>query len=232
MLWTAFSIGLLGSVHCVGMCGPLAMAKTTNSDSKLDLVLRLLLYNVGRITTYILLGLMVGALGFGAELAGWQSYISIFFGVSLLLIAIFKINIEYHLLRLPMLSSFNVWLRSSLSKYFGSNSYMSWYRTGFFNGLLPCGLVYAAIIGAVLMGSFYDSALYMATFGLGTVPLMFTSVFLGKISIRGFARRLQQFYPIFLAFLGVLFIMRGANFDLPAGFSFLNPMQEVPMCHD
>lgn len=231
MLWTAFTIGLFGSVHCVGMCGPIAIAKSTADADRKGIAGRLLLYNFGRTITYVLLGLMVGALGFGAELAGWQSWISIAAGVFLLFVALFSFNVEYHLLRLPALGRWNVWLRGKLGKYFGSNTYMSWLRTGFFNGMLPCGLVYAAVIGAVLSGGILDGALYMFVFGLGTMPLMFLAVLVSKLSISPWQKRLRRLYPALLVLLGILFIMRGVNFDLPYGFDFLDPMSNVPMCH-
>ena len=231
MLWTAFTIGLFGSLHCVGMCGPIPMAKSAAGTSKSGLAGRLLLYNFGRIITYVLLGVMVGALGFGAELAGWQSTLSVVAGVFLLLAAVFSFNVEYHLLRLPAFGQWQVWLRRKLGKYFGSNTYSSWLRTGFFNGFLPCGLVYAAVIGAVLTGSILQSAMYMSLFGLGTIPLMFFTVFIGKLSVSPWQVKLRRLYPTLLIALGILFIMRGVNFDLPYGFDFLNPMSDVPMCH-
>lgn len=231
MLWTAFTIGLFGSVHCVGMCGPIPMAKSTADASKKGIAGRLMLYNLGRTLTYVLLGFMVGALGFGAELAGWQSWISIGAGAFLLLAAIFSFNVEHYLMRLSAFGQWNIWLRGKIGKYFGSNTYASWFRTGFFNGMLPCGLVYAAVIGAVLTGGILESATYMLFFGLGTMPLMFFSVFAGKLSTNPWQRKLRKLYPIMLAVLGVLFILRGVNFVLPYGFDFLNPMSNVPMCH-
>lgn len=231
MLWTAFSLGLFGSLHCVGMCSPLAAAKSTGKSSKSGIAARLMLYNTGRITTYILLGILVGALGFGAELAGFQSKLSIAAGVFLILVAFFNINVEYRLMRLPLFGQWNIWLRRKLGHYFAQNSYMSWFRTGFFNGMLPCGLVYAAVIGAVLAGGVKESVLYMFLFGAGTVPLMFLSLFIGKIGIAPWQSKLMRLYPALLTLLGVLFIIRGLQFDLPPGFDFLNPMSNIPMCH-
>src|SRR5690606_26957427 len=86
MLWTAFLLGFLGSFHCVGMCGPIALAVSGHKASRY--VYHKVLYNLGRSVTYALLGLIVGSLGFSLSLAGAQQWFSIAMGVLILVIAL------------------------------------------------------------------------------------------------------------------------------------------------
>ncbi len=229
ILWTAFTIGLFGSVHCVGMCGPIALA--VGSQGKKDLLLRALLYNLGRIGTYALLGLIIGLIGRGLFIAGFQKYLVIALGLALLLIALLSINVENRLLSLPVVEKFYFTLKSRLGRTLQSRSPLAPLSIGFLNGFLPCGLVYLAIAGAVSTAGILEGAAYMALFGLGTWPVMLTSVFFGNmlsLRLRNFLRKL---YPAFLVFFAILFLARGLNFHIPGEFFFWDQMDNLPMCH-
>ena len=89
-LWTAFSIGLLGSLHCIGMCGPIAFALPLNRQNNFQASLGGLTYNLGRLLTYFLLGSLFGVLGFGFALAGAQQWISIVVGVFMISTVIYS----------------------------------------------------------------------------------------------------------------------------------------------
>ena len=115
MLWTAFTLGLLGSLHCVGMCGPIALALPYARESRFKTLSMVLQYNFGRITTYMIVGFLIGFLGKGLFLAGLQSWLSVFLGVVLLGITFFSINVENQLVQLPMLNSFFSWVKQQLS---------------------------------------------------------------------------------------------------------------------
>ena len=91
----------------------------------------------------------------------------------------------------------------------------AFFTIGFLNGLLPCGLVYMAIFGALTSSTFYEGALYMALFGLGTVPLMSTVVLIGNVTSVINRRRIQQLIPIVVVVIGLFFVMRGLGLGIP-----------------
>ena len=80
---------------------------------------------------------------------------------------------------------------------------------GFFNGFLPCGLVYMALIGSISTGNAIEGALYMMLFGLGTVPLMSSAIFFGNFISINARKTIQKVIPVFVVFIGILFILRG-----------------------
>ena len=86
MLWTAFLLGFLGSFHCVGMCGPIALAVGGKGSNKF--LFNKIIYNLGRSLTYAMLGLVIGSLGFSLSLAGIQQGISIGMGILVVLLSL------------------------------------------------------------------------------------------------------------------------------------------------
>ena len=230
-MWTAFTIGILGSVHCIGMCGPIAMALPLKHDSKRILVTNLLLYNLGRTFTYILLGFIIGLLGKGVWLAGWQSHLSIIMGVSLLFVVLFSIDLERKLLSFKWLHLLYFHLKSGLARLLKQPSKLGILGIGALNGLLPCGLVYLALIAALSLGNAFDGMLYMLFFGMGTIPLMLMAIWLGNSLRMQVNTKLRKAYPIFLTVLSFWLIYRGIQFELPPNFSFWEAMQNIPMCH-
>ena len=229
-LWTAFTIGLLGSLHCVGMCGPIALSLPYQGSRRWHAAGNVLLYNLGRVATYCLLGLLIGLVGRGFFLAGFQSYVSIGLGALLLAIALFSINVESRLLRIPFMQCLNSWVKQQLSRLLRQRGPGRLFLIGLLNGLLPCGLVYMAIAGALAAGRIFDSALYMALFGIGTIPLMLATALAGQFIQLQWRVRLRKLIPVFLVAFAVLFILRGLNFDVPTGLQFWNDMQNAPMC--
>ena len=77
MLWTALVLGLAGSFHCIGMCGPIAFVIPVDRSSKSRMIFQIFLYNLGRIITYSLIGVLFGLIGKGLYLAGFQQRLSI-----------------------------------------------------------------------------------------------------------------------------------------------------------
>lgn len=231
MFWTAFTMGLVGSLHCVGMCGPIALALPYQNGSRWRAASNVILYNIGRIFTYTFLGVMIGLLGKGLFLAGIQAYFSIALGAILLLAALFSINIEQRLLTIPLLQGLNNWVKVKLSALMKQNSQGTLFLIGALNGLLPCGLVYMAIVGTLTMPSIASGALYMALFGLGTVPLMLSTAIAGQFVSLRWRSRARKLIPIFLAAFALFFIWRGINFAAPLEMRFWENMDNIPMCH-
>ena len=231
MLWTAFTIGLLGSLHCIGMCGPIAMALPMGGASKWQLALNGLIYNSGRILTYVLIGSIFGLLGKGIFLAGYQSALSITLGILLIVLAFFAIQLESHLVHIPFLQKPLQQLKQSLARLLKVDQRPSFFMIGLLNGLLPCGLVYMAIVGAVSTGDILQGAAFMALFGLGTLPMMLSAIFLGGWMHGRFRTTLRKVLPVMLVAMALLLIFRGMNFDLPRGLQLWENMNDVPMCH-
>ena len=230
-LWTAFTIGLLGSLHCVGMCGPIALSLPYQGAGRLAAAGNALLYNLGRIATYMLIGSLFGLLGKGIFLAGYQSALSISMGVLMLILAFFSADLESRLARVSFMQKPLFRLKSALGKLLRAKSHSSFFSIGLLNGLLPCGLVYLAIVGAVSTGSVAKGAAYMGLFGLGTLPLMLLTSLAGNWIGAHLRRRIRAVLPFMLVLIAALLIFRGLNFDLPRGLELWEDASKVPMCH-
>jgi len=209
--WTAITLGFVGSFHCIGMCGPIALALPGNAAVRWRFVLGRIVYNLGRIMTYALLGVLFGSLGSAVRLAGLQEGLSIFAGVVILFTAV-----------IPFKKGFTFGIPSAVSKVksamsilFKKRNFAGLFLIGALNGLLPCGFVYMGIAGALTAGSVGESSFFMVLFGLGTFPAML-AISLGsafaKPAARNYARRL---YPIGAVLIAVLFILRGLSLDIP-----------------
>jgi uncharacterized protein len=212
--WEAFIIGLAGSLHCIGMCGPIALALPLKQPDWAGRSMAALLYNLGRAITYALMGAIFGALGLGFRLAGLQQSLSIALGIIMILTVLFPML--FRKWGSPaFLETFNKKLQLILSRRFSSPGYLSLFTIGLLNGLLPCGLVYMAIAGALVSGSLADGALFMFVFGLGTIPVMLAlslgGVYVG-IQVRN---RIRRIIPYAVILIGVLFILRGLNLGIP-----------------
>jgi len=221
-LWTAFLLGLVGSAHCAGMCGPLALALPATGSTRTTFLAGRLLYNAGRLVTYAALGAIFGLLGQSFALAGFQRWISLAAGVVILLSLLVSSRFT---VGLPAITAVG-WLKTSFSQLLQKRSLASVFLLGLLNGLLPCGLVYAAVAGATAIGSFVGGALAMLVFGLGTVPMMLGFSLLGPRLHTVLRFRLQRFIPASLAIVGVLLVLRG----LALGIPYLSPASTAA-CH-
>lgn len=231
MIWSAFTIGLLGSLHCVGMCGPIALALPQDQQNRWLAVWKVLLYNFGRATTYIFLGAAIGLVSQGLFLAQLQKSVSIVLGILLIIIALFSINVESRLLKANAVSRFYFFLKQQLARFMGSNRSLSFFKIGLLNGFLPCGLVYMAIVGALSVGGFANSILFMLLFGLGTMPLMLATALAGQRMSLTFRNLLKRAYPVFLVGFGALLIVRGLNLEIPATLDLLMTLKDEILCH-
>lgn len=227
MLWTAFLLGLAGSLHCVAMCGPLMLA-VPFADRKL-IVQTTLLYQGGRIATYGLLGLLFGLLGKGIAVAGFQQALSIAAGVALIIAALFAAQWERAALAVPGMRQLSQWVRQRLGKLLRRSTTGAAWSMGMINGLLPCGLVYAAIAGAISTTSGWEGSLFMLLFGLGTLPLLFFVMSGGQHFSPAWRRKLRLLQPVLLILAGGLLLTRGLHLDL-ALFESAVP-RAVPECH-
>lgn len=211
----ALMLGLASSLHCVGMCGPIAFSLGINPENKLDFTFRNLTYQLGRVTTYSVLGALLGVIGYGVSFAGLQNPLSIGVGILMILMALLPKNLGAENLGMKPFSRLMYQIKSGLGKFLRKKNYSSLYITGLLNGLLPCGAVYAALTGSMAMGGVWKGALFMVFFGLGTIPLMFASVLAGNIVSLQTRQRILRFLPYLMVLLGILFILRGLNLNIP-----------------
>lgn len=214
--WAALLIGLTGSLHCAGMCSPIALMIPISMERKVSSFLSLMLYNLGRTTTYVLLGLVVGFLAKGLDLTGIQNYFSIFMGAFLVVVFLFSINVEGWLGTLPFYRKVNQliskgmkWAYQSSEKGHQKNPFLSAYMIGLANGLLPCGLVYLAIAGALTTAGPIEGMIFMAFFGLGTFPMMTLIPIFVKQAGRKFRFQARKYIPYLLLIMAAMFIYRG-----------------------
>jgi len=220
---TAFSIGLLGSFHCIGMCGPIAFALPSKSRAFFHRIISGSVYNTGRISTYILLGILFGAVGQGISTASTQQSISIALGIIFILSVIVPKALLNKINPTNNIGYFINFIKTSLGKLFHSSSIPNLLLIGLLNGLLPCGLVYAGIGGAIATGNIVKGASFMFSFGLGTLPMMFTAVVLSNFITVNFRNKVKKLVPVFILLLGILFIIRGLNLNIP----YLSPKINV-----
>jgi uncharacterized protein len=226
-LYTAFLLGLVGSLHCAGMCGPLALALPTSGSGRLAFAAGRAGYNLGRITAYCLLGLVFGLAGRSAALAGFQRWASLIAGAAVL---IALIPATRRNLALPATKSV-----AGLKRAFGAllrrRGLGALYLLGVLNGFLPCGLVYVACAGAVTLGSASRGVAYLLAFGIGTVPMMFGIGFVGKNFQMALRFRWQRLIPACVALVGVLLLLRGLALGIPYLSPDLASVGGAAYCH-
>ncbi|MFA6546059.1 MAG: sulfite exporter TauE/SafE family protein, partial [Limisphaerales bacterium] len=209
-------LGLLGSAHCAGMCGPLALALPATGNARATFLAGRVLYNLGRIVTYAALGAVSGLLGRGFVLAGFQRWISLAAGAAILVSLFVSSRFA---LSLPAVTAVG-WLKTALGSLLQKRSLDSIFTLGLLNGLLPCGLVYAACAAATATGHVLDGALAMFAFGLGTVPMMLGLSLAGPRLHTLLRFKLQRLVPASLAIVGLLLVLRG----LALGIPYLSPV--------
>ncbi len=212
-LWMGFSLGLAGSVHCMGMCGALQLALPVSQEGGLRSGFRVLWYQLGRIFVYALLGVAVGVMGKGASWIGVQQFLSVVGGGLLVGGAFFPMWLERSAVRLPVLRRLFPWVQRRMRMLLYAPGLASVFALGALNGLLPCGLVYAALAGAITTAEGVQGGLFMAAFGLGTTPLFLLLVGSPSALPTVWRRRLQRVQPFVLAFVGLWLIWRGLHVD-------------------
>src|SRR5690606_9983534 len=215
LLIIALMLGLASSLHCVGMCGPIAFSLGLNPENKLDFTLRNLTYQLGRVSTYAVMGAVLGVLGFSISFAGLQNPLSITVGILMILLALLPKNLGAANLGMNSFARVMYKIKSGLGKFLRRKNYSSLYITGLLNGLLPCGAVYAALTGSMAMGSIGGGAVFMICCGLVTIPLMFASVLAGNVVSLQTRQKILKFLPYLMVLLGILFILRGLSLNIP-----------------
>lgn len=217
-LLAAFIVGLAGSLHCVGMCGPLAMVVPLKGNHWIAITV----YNVFRVLMYAALGFVFGSLGTQINFLESGQRISLVLGIAVLLFFVVpsiwpqsQIMFRWNTLATKLYSRF---ARPVMS-------YKGWASPallGMLNGLLPCGLIYVALAGAVASGSGENGAIVMSAVGLGTWPAMVSMMAFRK-HFKGWMQQSSRFVlPVVAGVLGLSLLVRGLNLDIP----YLSPKVE------
>jgi len=216
------------------MCGPIAMMLPVDRSNPAKKVFQIILYHLGRLTAYGMLGLFFGILGKGLFLAGFQQKLSIFVGIMMIIFVIVpeKKLAQYNFSK-PIYKLISK-VKSHLGAQFKRKSPDALFTIGLLNGFLPCGLVYAALFGAIAMQSELLGVAYMVLYGIGTIPMMSAVVLLSNFITVPVRNRIQKLIPIVVILIGSLFIVRGMGLDIP----YISPnttslvVQAKPDCHN
>jgi uncharacterized protein len=225
-----FALGILGSFHCVGMCGPLALSLPVQHLQGFQRFTGIITYNFGRVITYSVLGFILGFAGMSFSLFGMQQIFSIVLGCILLLIFFASLFRKRIFQNSYIQKTWNQFIVRMLSSLYGKRSFSALFFIGLLNGLLPCGLVYMALAGGLATGNILYSGLFMASFGLGTLPAMIAMSFAGSFVSIKMRNHMKKAIPYIFACMGILLILRGMNLNIP----YLSPALEgrhVESCH-
>lgn len=216
MILTGFLLGLLGSFHCLGMCGPIALAISTHDKQRF--ISNKIMYNLGRTFTYGFLGFLIGSIGFTFHLVGLQKGVSIVMGAFIILISFYYKNSEKYLLGKGFFGLGMV-LKKKLGKYMKMGGKPAFFASGLVNGLLPCGMVYMALLASLALQDPFEGTLYMLAFGIGTIPLMLIVMLSGKLFRVEIREKFLKGMPYLAMFIGILFILRGSGL----GIQYVSP---------
>lgn len=227
---SALALGLLSSFHCVGMCGAIAFSLPTRHLAGFKKLAGILLYNAGRTATYAFLGLVFGIVGRQIHLAGFQQIFSIVAGLTILAVVV-QSYIGRPVLHLPGFGRIQLSIQTLIGRFLGSPKLGEIFLLGAANGLLPCGLVYLAITGALATGTIGGAAGFMAAFGLGTIPALFLLSYFGfliNLPVRNF---MKKAVPYVVALMGILLVLRGLDLGIPMVSPSFSAQQNSASCH-
>ena len=223
-IWEGLLIGFLGSLHCIGMCGPIALALPSGSFKSISFYTGRILYNSGRVITYSFFGLIFGMLGKSFSLVSieFQQGVTIATGVAILFLVLLPSSVKSKLTGNISSGKLIIKIKSYFSSLFKNGSLTSLFLIGILNGLLPCGFVYVGLAGALNTGEISSGVFYMFLFGLGTIPAMFGTTLAGNIISTTVRQKLSKIIPFFAVIIAVLFILRGLSLGIP----YISPKSE------
>jgi uncharacterized protein len=222
ILISAFLLGLAGSLHCAGMCGPIVIALPLYGHTMVQKFIGGLLYNAGRILTYGILGVFFGLIGEGLHLIGFQQVVSIVMGAGMIILAVFPRFFRSYYNTASHTFGWTGQLKTLFRRLFSVRTFRSLFFIGLLNGLLPCGLVYIALAGALASGSLAGGAGYMILFGMGTIPMLLFIAAVGNVLSVSLRHKINKLIPILVVLVGIFFIMRGLSLGIP----MLSPKKE------
>ena len=228
---TIISIAFLGSFgHCVGMCGGIVVAYSTikvdSKSSKVSQSAMHLLYSLGRVLTYAVLGALFGALGGVVAFSNYtNAALLIFAGVVMILAGLSLMGKIKFLTLIEHSFSSSPLYKKAFRSVLNSKSSSSFFILGMLNGLLPCGFVYFFAITAASTADPLYGAMVMAIFGLSTIPAMFGIGFLASLASA------TSFRNMMMSLSSVAVILYGA-YTIYNGYEYIaNPLKTLSNCH-
>ncbi len=233
-IFSGLLLGLLGSFHCIAMCGPIALAIPAGAVSRWKFIKSRLLYNSGRIISYSFLGMIFGFLGNRISMFGMQRGLTISVGVLILLSVILTVTGTRSVMKNSFISKVITGYKNQFSRLFKKNNRPVFLLFGIMNGFLPCGFVYIALSGAMITGDVFQGSVYMMLFGIGTVPVMLSVSLFGNYVSLNIRRKISKFNLALSVVLALLFIVRGMNLGIPyisPAQSSQNNVTEELICH-
>lgn len=233
MLYSAFFFGLISSFHCIGMCGPIALMLPVERNNPSKKVIQIITYHLGRLSAYATIGFLFGLLGKGFFLAGLQQKLSIFMGIAMIVVILIpeKVFAKFNFSK-PVFKLISK-IKTTLGSQFKNKSYQSLFTIGLLNGFLPCGMVYVALFGAIAMQSEGFGVIFMLLFGLGTIPMMSSVVYLNSLLTIPMRNKISKTIPYVSICIAILFVLRGLGLGIP----YVSPsnmslfVQANPNCH-
>jgi len=228
---TIISIAFLGSFgHCIGMCGGIVVAYSTikinQNSSKMTQGVSHLLYSLGRVLTYSILGAIFGFLGGVVVFSNTANgALLIFAGVIMILAGLSLMGkIKFLTVIEHSFSSSNLY-KNSFKSVLNSKSNFSFFILGMLNGLLPCGFVYFFAITAASTADPFYGALVMAIFGLSTIPAMFLLGFITSLTSA------TSFRNMMMSLSSIAVVLYGA-YTIYSGYDYItNPLKTLMDCH-
>ena len=227
----ALSIGFLGSFHCIGMCGPIALALPLPKSSNVTFILGRIIYNLGRVISYAVMGFIFGWLGQKISLWGFQQFLSIILGAAIVLYIFLPAKAKDSVLSFSPIQKVVTPLKTSIGKLFMQKSLPSFLLIGVLNGFLPCGFVYMGLAGAIAVANPVTGMLVMTFFGLGTFPAMFAASVFGKFINTNLRQKLRRLTPVFAILFALIFIFRGLSLGIPYLSPKLGGHNQMQMMH-
>lgn len=227
--YLALTMGLMSSFHCIGMCGPIALAIPVLGGGKLKRFAAVFVYNSGRALTYATLGIFLGFFGSSIVFIGYLRYLSIVSGILMLAYVFWPNRLDRHLHPPLFWKKFVQWIKNHMSALLRSQAWYSAFLLGILNGLLPCGLVYLALISSIATGSPFHGGLFMLIFGIGTMPAMLAVGFFKQWFGASLRSRMSKLMPVMLTVTGIILIARGLLIQYPS-----NPdanQTSITICH-
>ncbi|MCF8370908.1 MAG: sulfite exporter TauE/SafE family protein [Bacteroidales bacterium] len=213
LFYAALIFGLLTGFHCIGMCGPIAISLPLSDQNWTSKTLGGIIYNLGRVVTYSILGGLFGLVGQGLKIAGFQQALAIVVGSIMIASVFFPLLFNKMSKGSPLFSSVEK-LKMKMGLLFGKKSNSALFAIGLLNGLLPCGPVYIALGLSLASGHFLLGSLYMAVFGLGTIPIMLSLSLLGNFISGPIRLKIRKIVPTFIVLMGLWFILKGLGLGI------------------
>jgi uncharacterized protein len=216
----AILMGLAGSLHCVGMCGPIMLFLPFHHFTGLRKAAAIALYHFARISVYAMMALVIYSFRsvFNPVV---QQYISIVLGSLFLFAGV--ISFLPFTKKLQVKLPWTKFVTKQLGEFMGNPGLPSIFISGMLNGLLPCGLVYMMLSATLALHTATHAVLFAYIFGVGTVPALVSIIlFRSRINV-GKIEFVKKYTPVVVFLFGIIFLLRGLNLDIP----YLSPKVQV-----